>query len=75
MEGEACKVLTQMADTSDIERLDAIGRRRKRALKVLDDTISELRPLVLALLEDGMQKSEIARLAGISRPTLDALLK
>ena len=70
-----CKVLTRMADTSDIERLDAIGRRRKRALKALDDTISELRSLVLALLEDGMQKSEIARRAGISRPTLDAMLR
>lgn len=64
-----------MADTSDIERLDAIGRRRTRALKTLDDTIAELRPLVRQLVEDGAQKSEIARRAGISRPTLDAMLR
>jgi len=64
-----------VADTSDIERLDAIGRKRARAQKTLDDTSAELRPLVRRLFDGGMQKSEIARRAGISRPTLDAILK
>lgn len=69
-----------MADTSDIEqtaqtnRLDAIGRKRARALQTLDDTITELRPLARELVKNGMRKSEVARRAGISRPTLDAML-
>lgn len=58
------------------DRLRQIGRQRELAQRVLAETSAEMPTLVRALYEERrLTKKAIARLAGISRPTLDAMLK
>lgn len=63
------------ADESAIEHLASVGRRRKRGLKLVNETTKELPALVRAAHKAGHPKTLIAEKAGISRPTLDAMLK
>lgn len=60
---------------SAIEQIAAIGKRRTRARKVLEETAGPTRELARRAYDDGVPKRTIARLGGITRPTLDAWLR
>jgi hypothetical protein len=52
-------------------RLEAHGARRHAALTAAHAELEELRRLVPLALDAGLRKSEIARLTGLGRPTID----
>lgn len=56
-------------------QLETIGDRRRAARLELATISAELPALVKRAHRAGIQKVEIARLAGISRPALDEMLK
>jgi multidrug efflux pump subunit AcrA (membrane-fusion protein) len=52
-------------------RLEAHGARRDAALTAAHAELEELRRLVPLALRAGLRKSDIARLTGLGRPTID----
>lgn len=57
------------------DELRARGARRAQLLKEASEELDAIAELVPAALADGMTKVQLAELASISRPTLDALLR
>jgi hypothetical protein len=56
------------------ERLKAAGERRSAARAEIRAATAEIRELVREARAEGAAKTEIARLAQISRPALDEML-
>jgi transcriptional regulator GlxA family with amidase domain len=57
------------------EQIDAAGERRRQGLAIADSALNDVVDLVEDALDAGMSKADIADLAGISRLTLDAVLR
>lgn len=57
-----------------IKQLTVIGQRRAKAHQELSDTRLELPVVARRAIEEGISKSHISHLVGVSRPTLDAML-
>ena len=71
--GMVCQVLyTAVVDVR--ERLKAAGERRSAARAEMRAATAEIRELVREARAEGAAKTEIARLAQISRPALDEML-
>jgi hypothetical protein len=51
------------------------GIRRRQSLEAAEQALSEIAELLPAALEAGITKTEIQRLTGVSRPTIDGLLR
>lgn len=51
------------------------GERRRRSLATAEQELKEIAALLPSALEAGIPKAEIQRLTGVSRPTIDALLR
>lgn len=64
----------RLAGGSDGDALDAAVRDAERAEQVHADAMDALKSAVRTAREAGMTKVEIARRAGVTRPTLDAWL-
>ena len=63
-------------DEEDIQhRIEAAGERRRQALAMADSALHDVVDLLPAALDAGLNKREIAELAGVSRLTLDAVLR
>jgi hypothetical protein len=65
-EVEQVKALQQVAD---------VGEERRRLMAELDAATERLRPLVIAAVQAGADRSRVIELAGISSPTLYAWVK
>jgi hypothetical protein len=64
-----------MADTDELRaQLEGLGQRREAARATIRETSEQIPELARRAHDAGMRKIEIARLAGISRPALDAML-
>lgn len=62
--------------TDDIRKqLAAHGKRRTAARKRAKEESDAIRTLIPKALAAGLSKSEIARIAGITRPALDTMLR
>jgi hypothetical protein len=57
------------------DELRAVGERRTAARETLRETSEKIPDIARRAHDAGMRKIEIARLAGISRPALDAMLE
>jgi hypothetical protein len=57
------------------ERLAAHGARREAALTAAHAELEELRGLVPLAVAAGLRKSDVARLTGLGRPTIDRWLR
>jgi hypothetical protein len=57
------------------KQLSAHGRKRTRAMATQTAESAAIAALAAVALQAGLTKSEVARLAQISRPALDAMLK
>jgi hypothetical protein len=55
-------------------QLQRHGERRRQSLDAADEALKEIADLLPSALEAGITKTEIQRLTGVSRPTIDALL-
>lgn len=58
-----------------IAQLREHGDRRRAAEAVSREELERIAELVPAAIKAGIAKREIARLTGVSRPTIDAILK
>lgn len=56
-------------------QIEAAGERRRQALAMADSALNDVVDFVPEALDSGMTKREVAELAGISRLTLDAVLR
>jgi hypothetical protein len=56
-------------------RLQVHGARRESALATAHAELEELRRLVPAAVAAGLRKSDIARLTGLGRPTIDRYVR
>lgn len=54
-------------------QLQALGRRRERALAEADGALAEIGQLLPLARQSGLKVAQIARVTGVSRPTLYAL--
>ena len=62
-----------MDDVKD--HIDEAGERRRQALALADSALNDIVDFVPDALASGMTKADVAELAGISRLTLDAVLR
>lgn len=72
-----CQVLytSAMARTDKLwQELAALGERRKAAREELRATSKEIPTVARKAVKAGIQKTEVARLANVSRPALDDML-
>jgi hypothetical protein len=56
-------------------QLQRAGASRRKNLEAVDESLAQIAELLPAALEAGFTKTEIERLTGVSRPTIDALLR
>jgi hypothetical protein len=56
-------------------QLRRYGARRQQSLDAADQALAAIAGLLPDALEAGITKTEIQRLTGVSRPTIDALLR
>ena len=56
-------------------QIEDAGERRRQSLAMADSALNDVVDLVPEALASGMTKRDIAELAGISRLTLDAVLR
>jgi hypothetical protein len=56
-------------------RLREEGERRKRGLAAAEQARDAIADLLPAALDAGITKVELSKLTGLTRPTIDALLK
>jgi hypothetical protein len=56
-------------------QLQRHGVRRRQALDVADQALQDIAELLPAALDAGITKTEMQRLTGVSRPTIDSLLR
>jgi len=61
--------------TVDLTRLQSLVAERSDALRALAALQAELQAELRALRADGVPKTHLAQLAGVSRPTLDDWLR
>lgn len=59
----------------ELERVRELGERRRVARAMLRETSEQLPAAIRAALDMGQSKIEIAKAAGISRVTLDQMLR
>lgn len=66
-----------MADNREqlVTRLREHGDRRRAAQATSKQELERIAKLIPTALEAGITKRDIARLTGVSRPTIDAILK
>jgi len=58
-----------------MSKLDDLGKQRIRLLEQLAEVTATLEPVAVAEVESGVPKLQVAKRAGITRPTLDAWLR
>ena len=56
-------------------QIEAAGERRRQALAMADSALHDIVDLLPEALAAGLSKQEIAQLAGVSRLTLDAVMR
>ena len=56
-------------------QIEAAGERRRQALAMADSALHDIVDLLPEALAAGLTKHEIAELAGVSRLTLDAVMR
>jgi hypothetical protein len=64
------------ADAADVRRrISEAGERRLQGLAIADSALHDVADVVPEALEAGLTKEEIAELVGVSRLTLDAVMR
>jgi transcriptional regulator GlxA family with amidase domain len=62
-------------DSDIADQLEAAGERRRQGLAVADSALNDVVELLPLALAAGMSKDDVAELAGVSRQTLDAVVR
>ena len=62
-------------DSDIADQLEAAGERRRQGLAVADSALNDVVDLLPLALAAGMSKDDVAEIAGVSRQTLDAVVR
>ena len=57
------------------DKIDEAGERRRQALAMADSALNDIVDLVPDALAAGMSKEQVAELTGVSRLTIDAVMR